>query len=169
MGRRGRFLSRNAPFADRHFGNVDHFIQPQGRDERRVREVREAGEQGFGEIRGFLGETPSHGHGIVEDKPAHRRPSLTKSLIVSPPSETPLRNSRIRSAAARAFFLSNLGWLSLVLHAANASSRNSSTLRYRPDWTASSTILRCSGLSSIVTRFLRLLRNFASRQGHPTD
>ena len=45
-------------------------LSPDGecRDERRVRQIREAVKRGLGKLCGFVGETPSHGRGIIDHK-----------------------------------------------------------------------------------------------------
>ena len=63
---------------------------------------------------GFVGEAPRHRHGVVENKPAHGRPSSINSLIVRPPSVTPLRNSRMRAPAACARSLSKASRFALA-------------------------------------------------------
>ncbi len=67
-----------------------------------IGEAGKTAQQGFRERRCFVIEAPRHRHGVVENEPAHRRPSSINALIVRPPSVTPLRNSRMRSPAARA-------------------------------------------------------------------
>jgi hypothetical protein len=65
-----------------------------------IGEIREPTRQRLGKFRGLVSEAPSHGDGSVENELAHRRLSLMSSLMVRPPSVTPLRNSRMRAAAA---------------------------------------------------------------------
>src|SRR5450759_3048033 len=106
------FLSRNTALSGRQFDHIDHFVQPQDRHDRAIGQIREAAQQRSREFCRFLGEAPRHRYSVIEYKPAHGRPSSISSLIVRPPSVSPLLNSRIRAPAASARCLSKTGSVS---------------------------------------------------------
>src|ERR1035437_527992 len=106
------FLSRDPALSGRQFDQIDHFVQPQCRNDRAIGQSREAARQRSREFCRLLGEAPRHGYSVIEYKPAHGRPSSIRSLIVKPPSVSPLLNSRMRAPAASARCLSKTGSLS---------------------------------------------------------
>src|SRR6202034_4752809 len=86
-----------ALFADEQ--TIQDFMRPERRCDRRVA-LFEHKRDSLGHRGVFIGEAPSQNNGRIHHEPAHRRPSLIRSLTLSPPNDNLYRLPKLANRSA---------------------------------------------------------------------
>src|SRR4029077_17458771 len=98
--------ARDAPALFSHQQSVEYLVWPECGSDRRVALLEPVGDS-LSKRGIFIGETPGQHNRRIEHKPAHRRPSLIRSLILSPRNDSlcrlPKPANRSATSATEAF------------------------------------------------------------------